>query len=203
MKTARFEAVVQEAGAPVSVTLWTKPEEDRDFMRAVKEGRVVTVIQQNVGTKKDFGLVGFHPHEMATYLVFPKAMSQPDQTKIVGIKYEQLAAADPKGEIYRPPAAKPVPRRPKMQKRSRSEAGDPATPKPAPKSVKPTMPKAPKLFRWEAQVTLNATQNLVIDVEAPSASEAARLLKDLSAGVTLDPAVAKVSKRVGKPTKRS
>ena len=51
------------------MTLWTKPEQDRDFMRAGKENRVMTVIQHNVGTKKDFGLVGFFPKDKAALLV--------------------------------------------------------------------------------------------------------------------------------------
>ena len=42
-KTLRFDALLKTVGQPVQVTLWTKPEDDHDFMRAVKEKRVVTV----------------------------------------------------------------------------------------------------------------------------------------------------------------
>src|SRR6187401_2971330 len=87
-KKVRFDAVIKEAGQPVQVTLWTKPEEDRDFIRAVKEKRVATVIQHNVGTKKDYGLAGFYPQDRATYLIFPKPLGLPEETKIVGIKYD-------------------------------------------------------------------------------------------------------------------
>ena len=57
--TARFDSLVEESGLPEMATLWVDPEKDQEFMRIVKADRVVTVCQHNIGTKKDFGLVGF------------------------------------------------------------------------------------------------------------------------------------------------
>ncbi|MGN6386869.1 MAG: hypothetical protein ACTHMT_11585, partial [Verrucomicrobiota bacterium] len=58
-KTVRFAELVKKLGKPEQVVLWSALEDDRDFSKAVKERRVVTVFQQNVGSKKDYGLVGF------------------------------------------------------------------------------------------------------------------------------------------------
>ena len=96
-KTVRFAVLVEAAGQPEYATLWTKPEQDRDFTRAVKESRVVTLIQRNVGTRKDYGLIGFYPQENAGFLVFPRRIEQPPETKVVGIKYEMLSSSVAKG----------------------------------------------------------------------------------------------------------
>jgi len=57
LKTVRFTKLVEESGEPVPVTLWTEPEEDRDFAKAMREGRVLTVVQRNVGARADYGVV--------------------------------------------------------------------------------------------------------------------------------------------------
>jgi hypothetical protein len=164
-KTVRFDALVGQTGQPVQVTLWTKPEEDRDFMRAVKEKRVVTVIQHNVGTKKDYGLVGFHPQDRATYLIFRKPLGLPDETKIVG-KLPLLKEKEPK---------------PKQE---------------------PPAPEPPKLFKFQSKVELTANQTATIEVEATSAKEAGTLLKARAEELTIDPAQAKVTRKVATPQKR-
>src|SRR5688500_19776013 len=81
-KTVRFAALVEAAGQPEYATLWTKPEQDRDFMRAVKEDRIVTLIQRNVGTKKDYGLVGFFLQKNAGFLVFPRGIEDRKSTRL-------------------------------------------------------------------------------------------------------------------------
>ena len=58
-KTVRFAELVKKLGKPEQVVLWSALEDDRDFSKAVKARRVVTVFQQNVGSNKDYGLVGF------------------------------------------------------------------------------------------------------------------------------------------------
>ena len=74
MKTARFTDLVKKAGAPNPYLLWVSPKKDNIFQRAVKEQRVLTIHQENVGTKKDYGMVGFHQEPNAQYLVFPKSL---------------------------------------------------------------------------------------------------------------------------------
>src|SRR6185436_9594835 len=104
LKTVRFTKLVEEPGEPVPVTLWTEPEEDRDFAKAMREGRVLTVVQRNVGARADYGLVGFFKEPLAMYLLFPKKLAHPEETKVIGIKYEQLAETKPKGPLHKPKA---------------------------------------------------------------------------------------------------
>jgi hypothetical protein len=120
-KTARFDAVVKASGRPEQLILWTKPQDNRDFMRAVKQNRVVTLIQHNVGTRKDYGLVGFFAREKAGILVFPKPIKEPRETKVVGIKYDRLAKPEPIGPIYKPkkPAKPGIPMRQPPSKKGR------------------------------------------------------------------------------------
>jgi len=89
-KEIRFSKLIQTAGKPEVVTLWEKPKSSSAFMEAVNENRVVTVVQNPTGNKKDFGTTGFHQEKFATYLVFPKRIPKLDDVHIIGIKYELL-----------------------------------------------------------------------------------------------------------------
>ena len=71
-KECRFNELVKESGHPEVVTLWTKPQQDPGFMRAVRENRVLTVVHQR--PKKDYGLIGFQLQPLAAYLVFPRPL---------------------------------------------------------------------------------------------------------------------------------
>jgi hypothetical protein len=42
----RFADLVQDSGRPQAVTLWTKPQENPALTKAIKQGRVLTVIQE-------------------------------------------------------------------------------------------------------------------------------------------------------------
>jgi hypothetical protein len=67
----RFDKLVQKSGAPEAATLWIAPEKDEKFMHAVKTNRVLTIHQEIVGSKRDFGLVGFFKKKNASFLIFP------------------------------------------------------------------------------------------------------------------------------------
>src|SRR5439155_3418877 len=97
--TVRFSVIVQQAGHPELFTPWQDPQTDRGFKRAMAEHRVMTVRQENVGTRKDFGLVGFFKEPNATYLVFPKSLATYEGKRVVGIKYDLLATTPPKGPL--------------------------------------------------------------------------------------------------------
>ena len=99
--SARFAAVVQKAGKPELLTLWEEPQKDPTLRKAVKENRLLTVKQENVGTKKDFGMVGFEEESPASYLVFPKSLKEFSGKRIVGIKYDLIAPSKPKGKPVR------------------------------------------------------------------------------------------------------
>jgi len=106
--TARFAAVVQACGRPHAVTLWTDPHADKGFMRAVEQGRVLT-IRPDPQTRRDYGEAAFLQEPLASYLVFPKSLSKYKGSRIVGIKYELVEAAGPVGTIVEAPDLKPPP----------------------------------------------------------------------------------------------
>lgn len=95
MKTARFADVVMRAGRPEPYTAWMDPKKDVAFQRAVKAGRVMTVHQANVGTKKDYGTVGFEPRPQAMFLVFPRSLASFDGRRVVGVDYAKVPAPPP------------------------------------------------------------------------------------------------------------
>lgn len=90
MPTIRFSDLVKAAGKPEAKSLWLDPKRDRQFMRAVKQRRVMTIIQEPGSRKKDFGEVGFHQQPHASYFVFPKPIPAPTDSKVVGIKYDLI-----------------------------------------------------------------------------------------------------------------
>ena len=123
MKSVRFSIVVARSGKPEPYTLWSDPKKDPEFQRAVKASRVMSVHQESVGSKADYGTVGFKGDRQAQLLVFPKSLKPFDGRRVVGVKYDMLD---------QPPAA------PKSEKPLQKLA--PRKPSP----VKPTKPKAAK-----------------------------------------------------------
>lgn len=155
MKTVRFAELVAKAGEPESYQLWVPAAMDPVFRRAVKDHRVLTVHQENVGTKKDFGVVGFHEEPQAQFLVFPKSIREFVGRRVVGVKYE-LLAPDSRPAVQRPaPApthdakrarsskAKAAPRPRESRKVVRFEA-PPASAAPPAADARPTRQGAPK-----------------------------------------------------------
>jgi hypothetical protein len=90
VKTARFATIVQSAGKPQTHLLFVEPSKDAALQKAVKAGRVMTVYQENVGTKADRGKVGFEPGANRQFLVFPKSLKRFAGAGVVGIKYDLL-----------------------------------------------------------------------------------------------------------------
>src|SRR5689334_196129 len=105
-KEIRFGELVNRTGKPEAVTLWSDPKQDRGFMKAVRDNRVATLIQQPFIKKKDFGEIGFHEDPRAAYLIFPKPLPKGEAAHVVGIKYELMAEARVLLGV-----GKPVPRR--------------------------------------------------------------------------------------------
>src|SRR5437763_12260648 len=104
-KKIRFGDLVRDCGRPEIVTLWTSPNQDRSFMKAVKQNRVLTVHQLR-HNKKDFGQIGFHQRDDALYLVFPRPLNKGRQEPVIGINYELIA---------QPPVAEPASAKPRAQ----------------------------------------------------------------------------------------
>src|SRR5438874_946754 len=116
MSLIRFRDLVKTAGTPEPKSLWTDPKNDREFMRAVKQNRVLTVVQESA--KKDFGELGFHQRPGALYFVFPKRLPA-EQGKVVGIKYDLAEPKEPEDPVSAKDL-KPLAKRaklPKLEKR--------------------------------------------------------------------------------------
>src|SRR5947209_14440959 len=101
----RFGDLVRNSGRPEMVTMWTKPHQNSSFMKAVKNNRVLTVVQGK-GQKRDFGLIGFHEEHDALYLVFPRPLSGKPGGRVVGINY-QLIEQPPDSIAASPKRPKP------------------------------------------------------------------------------------------------
>lgn len=128
MKTVRFAELVARAGKPEPHQLWSDPGRDRTFQRARKEHRVLTIHQENVGTKKDFGVVGFHEEPRAQFVIFPKSIREFEGRRVIGINYDLLeqpamtfAAAAPVERVKPPSKSKPPARPAKKTAAPKSE----------------------------------------------------------------------------------
>jgi hypothetical protein len=150
-RTTRFTEVVNTAGKPELAYLWTDPAKDKPFMAAVRQKRVMTLNQETVGNRKDFGLVGFHPGKHASYLIFPKPLSAFNGRRIVGIKYDLLGSPQPMGRRVAPLKTPPA---------GRFKPG-----------IKPTL-QVSKKKAYKVTVRFTATKDVAEEVEAASRSEA-------------------------------
>jgi hypothetical protein len=204
-KTVRFAQLVEEFGRPEQVTLWTAPEENRDFMKAVRENRVVTVIHQNIGSKADYGLVGFFKKALAAFVVFPKRLPYPAETKIIGIKYQEIAESKSAGPLFRP-SCKTSPgismrEEPSWQPARETKIGQKTARPKAPKAEAPVKVE-PKNHQFRANVELVASETVPVEVTARTAAEAKELLQEKAAQLTPD-ANARIRRKIGKPAKVS
>jgi len=152
--TVRFTQVVQAAGEPEVYLPLDDPERDKQFMRAVKEQRVMTLKQEPVGTRKDFGLVGFLKERYVTYLIFPKSLHSFAGRQVIGLKYDRLqqaGLATPAASSSAKPAA-----------RGKSAQAKPAKPKPEP----------PKPITFHVRVRLTVTTESEVTIHALTEREA-------------------------------
>jgi hypothetical protein len=121
-RTVRFARVVATSGQPEAYTLWAAPEKDRALQAALKQHRVMTVHQENAGSKADYGQVGFDPKNHGSILLFPKSLKPFEGQKIIGVKYDLLAEPPaPKDRIEIKP-----PKETKRPERNRPTPGSPA-----------------------------------------------------------------------------
>lgn len=163
------------------VTLWTRPEEDLEFMKAVRAHRVLTVRQQNTGARKDHGEVGFIADKQSSnlYLVFPKSIQDFEGKRVVGIKYDLLAEAKPRG-----PMAGAHREKGKVRAKPKEERA-----KPAPRVAKPEP-------RFEVALERTATATATVEVTAKSAGAARKLALEQAKEMPLDVSRASVRTRV-------
>lgn len=136
MKTVRFSEVVKASGAPETYVLWTPAKQDKRFQSALKFDRIVTVQQDIIGSKKDFGVVGYQELPNAQLLIFPKSLKRFTDRRIVGMNYELLAK---ESRVPGPPEKKEVTKKADRRAQSPDHA---ATPK-REKKVAPAVTEKP------------------------------------------------------------
>ena len=184
-KQVRFAKIVETGGKPEAYLPFSDPEKDPAFMRAAKEGRVVTIKQEPTAKHKDFGIVGFVKEKFATYLIFPRSLKDFDGQRVIGIDYGVLQSADvriggkvpaiPKRSEPKKPKAKPVKAEPEPKPA-------PAKPVPKPKKEKPE----PK--RFVAEVVVTTIDRRQVEVSAWNATEAkAKALRQVEEELRVDP----------------
>ena len=114
-KSVRFTAVVAAAGKPKVYLPFSDPTQDRSFMQAANENRVLTIRQEPTATRADFGTVEYNEEKSATYLIFPKSLAGFSGARVIGIKYDVLEDASF--------VASPAPRLSKEQKQLNKSFG--------------------------------------------------------------------------------
>jgi len=125
VKTARFSNVVEKFGEPEAYLLLMDPAKDQTFQAAVKSQRVMTVLQEVVGTKTDHGEVGYKPGRSRQFLVFPKSLRGFAARTVVGIKYELLGSREVPNRERAPAPRPPKKPKPKAASKVRREKPEP------------------------------------------------------------------------------
>lgn len=162
-RTVRFAKVVELAGNPHVISLWTRPERDRPLMTAVRQNRVMTIKQETVGSAKDFGIVGFLREKNVSYLIFPRSLDAFKDRRVIGIKYDLVETPEPLGRVVKPGPAPTASRTGKTRS---------ATPRTASIANQP-YPAKQKTFRVSIRFT--ATAEVRETVEADTKKLAAQL----------------------------
>lgn len=174
--TVRLAAVIKACGKPQSVTLWTTPDKEPGFKPAVKQNRVLTLVQRTGAAKKDFGVVGFHREANASFWIFPKRLDAFQGKRVVGVDYSfvekplVLNHAEAKDDKpgRRPPRAK----------------------------LKTTPPPAPTVKKFNVIVRSVASVEIEREVEAETAKKAREVALKAAADAEVGFSKGKVSHKV-------
>ncbi|MES2572310.1 MAG: hypothetical protein V4710_19925 [Verrucomicrobiota bacterium] len=169
MKTVRFSQVVEKCGQPEAYTLWVAPETDKKLQSALRQHRVMSVHQEVVGSRKDYGEVGLASGKHHGLLLFPRSLKAFEGCRVVGLKYDLLASAEP--------AKSPAPAKEPRKQRPAKKAPPPRLELIAfePPVKQPAKPKAPKSS--SQRNTDQALESLSLAVR--------RAMKELQAGKTV------------------
>ncbi|MFN7141444.1 MAG: hypothetical protein ACK4UN_19115 [Limisphaerales bacterium] len=112
-KTIRFAELVKASGRPEVATLWSDPKSDPDFAKAIRQNRILTVKQEPVGNKKDFGILGFQEEKNVSYFIFPDPLPKTDAERVVGINYDLIDQPRVENPFTTTPPEKKPHRKPK------------------------------------------------------------------------------------------
>lgn len=160
-KTVRFGDLVRNSGRPQFITLWTAPEKDSRVSGALKENRVLTVLEEP--GQRPYGQLGLHPGPHSLFLVFPRPLALEPHARVIGINYALAEQPEVKDPVVVPESqgkTKP-PRKAKLKPLPEVRPEPPPPPKPAKKTF---------TVRLRRTATLEETRQ----VEAESRAEAER-----------------------------
>jgi len=177
--TVRLSVVVGKCGQPEALTLWEDPRKDPRFQAALKRNRVMTVKQETVGSKKDFGVVGFYREKNVSLWVFPKPLDAFKDKRIIGIDYDLLKVSKPVGKV--------------------EHVEPPKKERPRPQPVEEPQPAEEPKPEWQRfRVTIRATATVEVtqDVEAETAKEAREQALRSSTAQPLDFSSGEISRKV-------
>lgn len=168
-KRVRFGDLVRNSGRPRVLTLWTRPEKDPAVSGALKQNRVLTVMEPPNQTK--FGVLGLKPDAHAIFLMFPRPLDLDPGARVVGINYQ---LAEQPELAPRAATASPAKERSRPQHRTKPQA-----------AIKPEpTPKPPKRFKVRLRRT--ATLEETREVEAANRREAKLRAMDIARGEPFD-----------------
>jgi hypothetical protein len=177
--------VVERSGRPRIHTLWTKPEADREFMRARKANRVMTVENLSNGSAA-FGVIGFDHKRGHQFLVFPKPLEPFAGARVVGVKFDLVDQPAPLVPGSRHPWQPPVRAKrktsaaPRPSPNNRVRVSSPIT---TPARSKPPHPAAENRTRRAPPAARARPAQVAADHKLRAAIRAA--LKELEAGKTV------------------
>lgn len=183
-KTVRFADLVRKFGRPEMVTLWTDPQKNVQFSKAIDENRVVTLKQITVGTKKDFGFIGFHKERNVSFLLFPKSIGYPVGTKVIGIKYDLITSPEPPDPL------------------SLSDRLALVAPKTPGRGVAEVQPKKKAVETFQVTIKVVATVDVLVDVTAADQAEARKKAQAQFDEEEVDFSKAQVQTRVRKVVRK-
>jgi hypothetical protein len=104
VKTTRFSQVVAKSGKPEVYLTLIAPAKDRHLQSAIKAHKVMTLRQDNAGSKVDRGEIGFEEGPERQYLIFPRSLQRFTGQKVVGIKYDLITEPEISKSQLAPPA---------------------------------------------------------------------------------------------------
>jgi hypothetical protein len=183
--TARLAGVVKSCGKPEPVTLWVNPRKNPPFQAALKTNRVMTIKQETVGTRKDFGVVGFRREPNVSYWIFPEPLDAFEGKRIIGIDYSVLQ--EPRGQtsdvsLERPPRTRSDKHAPRRHAHSRTRTPQAAA---SPTPARPPQPPRP-IPRFRVTVRCVSFVELPQTVQAGTKREAKEKALAALAGKRID-----------------
>jgi hypothetical protein len=140
MKTVRFTQVVGQSGPPQVYLLFSDPEKDPDFQKALKADRLMTI--QHAAGKTDFGTVGYDPEVRGEILIFPRTLKPFADARIVGIDYDLLEQEHEAPQKEPEPKTKPAPPKTEIKLQPKPAAKSKTEPPPKPKPESKAQRKA-------------------------------------------------------------